>query len=347
MKICIVGDVHWSRYSSIVRSRGKYFSTRLENLIKTLNWVEKTAKEYNCEKEIFLGDFFDRAELSDEEISSLPMIEWNDSAKKRYFIVGNHESGLSTLEFNSTSALSHIERNLVVNVPLFSPVDDKTELLFLPYITEDNRKPLKEYIEGRNQNKKLIICSHNDIKDFQMGRFLSVAGFSIGEIEKNCDLYINGHLHNGSWVTKNILNLGNITGQNFGEDASVYEHHIGILDTDTGEIEFVENPYALNFYKIDIEEEKDIDKLNKLKNNAVLSIRCEESLRDKVKETLETRDVVASKVIVFRKVADTQSGPSIADINTVDHLKKFADFILSKEWDDIGITKEELVEVCK
>ena len=40
MKIGVIGDVHWSSYSSIVRSTGDVYSTRLENLIQSINWSE-------------------------------------------------------------------------------------------------------------------------------------------------------------------------------------------------------------------------------------------------------------------------------------------------------------------
>lgn len=37
MKILIFSDNHWSQYSSIVRSRGTKYSTRLEKSIETMN----------------------------------------------------------------------------------------------------------------------------------------------------------------------------------------------------------------------------------------------------------------------------------------------------------------------
>ena len=44
MKYLIFSDCHWSTYTSILRSRGKKYSTRLEYLIESLNWVNKVAK---------------------------------------------------------------------------------------------------------------------------------------------------------------------------------------------------------------------------------------------------------------------------------------------------------------
>ena len=91
MKLLIVGDIHLSKYSSIVRSRGKNFSTRLEHIIKSISWAEQVAKEHDCVEEIFLGDTFDRPDLDREEITSLSEIEWNKSSRLKHFIVGNHE----------------------------------------------------------------------------------------------------------------------------------------------------------------------------------------------------------------------------------------------------------------
>ena len=345
MKVLVVGDIHWSTYSSILRSRGNHFSTRLEYLIKSLSWVEQVAKEHGCEEEVFLGDTFDKPDLTAEEISALSEVEWNTSSRIKHFIVGNHESGIASLVYNSTQILHKV--GVIEDTPYIYPVDEHTEFLFLPYITEDNRKPLVEYLKNRQSNKKLVVFSHNDIKDFQMGMFLSTTGFSIDEIEKNCDLYINGHLHNGGWVSpRKILNLGNLCGQNFSEDAFKYEHHIAILDTDTLELKFIENPYALNFYKLEMDEEANIGQLEFLKENAVVSIKCEESLKDKLEEVLN-KDIklLCSKVVYYSKEV-TGTVESISELQTVDHLEKFRQYVIDK----LGkseVVLAELSEVCK
>ena len=342
MKVLIVGDIHWSTYSSILRSRGKKFSKRLECLIKSLNWVEQISKEYGCEEEVFLGDTFDKPDLTAEEISALSEVNWCSNPRIRHFIVGNHESDIASLEHNSTQILHKV--GVIEDTPNIYPVDDATEFLFLPYITEDNRKPISEYMKNRVKEKNLIVFSHNDIKNFQMGAFLSKTGFDIDDIEANCALYINGHLHNGSWVTMKILNLGILCGQNFGEDASKYEHHVAILDTDTLSIEFVENPYAINFYKID--SEKNIGLLEDLKGNAVVSIRCESSLREALEKDLSKLNLLGSKVCYYNKIVNTESTVNITELQTTNHLEKFIKYVTEK----LGKTEvvlEELSEVCK
>ena len=182
MKVCIIGDIHWSTYSSIVRSRSNHFSIRLEYLINSLNWVEMISKEYGCEEEIFLGDFFDKPDLTSEEITALSEVKWNNSTRIKHFVVGNHESGVASLVYNSTQILHGL--GSIEDEPYIYPAAKDTSFLFLPYITEDNRKSLSEYIKERYPDTKLIVFSHNDIKDFQMGAFLSKTGFEISDIEK-------------------------------------------------------------------------------------------------------------------------------------------------------------------
>ena len=95
MKLLLYSDPHWCEYSSIIRSRGEKYSTRLENEINTINWVQRLAEDKNCNRIICLGDFFDKESLNSEEISALSEIRW--SSIPNYFIVGNHEAGINNL----------------------------------------------------------------------------------------------------------------------------------------------------------------------------------------------------------------------------------------------------------
>ena len=64
MKIGIVGDVHLSQYSSIIRSNGKKYSKRIENIIKSVNWAEEEFKHRSCDIVVYLGDTFDSDNLN-------------------------------------------------------------------------------------------------------------------------------------------------------------------------------------------------------------------------------------------------------------------------------------------
>ena len=88
MKIGIIGDIHFSEYSSILRGRGQYFSQRLENCVTSINWAEEMTSD--CDQVVYLGDFFDKPSLNAEEITALNSIQWNDRYHR--FLVGNHET---------------------------------------------------------------------------------------------------------------------------------------------------------------------------------------------------------------------------------------------------------------
>lgn len=95
MKFVLFTDNHFCQYSSVVRSRGEVYSQRLENQIKSINWVEGLADEVGAEAVICLGDFFDKPQLNAEELSALEEIKWSD--RRHIFLCGNHEMGTHDL----------------------------------------------------------------------------------------------------------------------------------------------------------------------------------------------------------------------------------------------------------
>ena len=344
MKILIVGDVHFSTYSSILRKRTEKFSERLENMIKCLNWAEEQADINLCDKIIYLGDFFDKPELNAEELTALQKVHWSNLP--HVFIVGNHESPVASLKYNSTNVLKQQGFKIITDISTES--FNGINLIYIPYTLEEDRKPIKEYLSELNiSDTKSIIFSHNDIKGIQYGGYKSKSGFELSDIESNCKFFINGHLHNGEYLnnSKSILNLGNLTGQNFSEDASKYIHKIAILDTDINDIRFIENPYAFNFYKIIISRNEDLIKLHNLKNNSVLSIKCEEALLDSCKnELLNLPNVVEYKIIAFKETFKSDKNEEIK-LNNIDHLKQFNEFILNT-LGSFDVVKEELLHIC-
>ena len=321
MKILVVGDVHWSETSSIIRSMGEKHTMRLENLVKSVNWAENLSKIENCDRVVYLGDFFDKPEISCSEITVLAdNINWNTNVRHD-FVVGNHESNTKDLSYSTSKILQLCN-------PLFKVIDkpeiiceEGISLCYIPYLTEDIRESFVNYVSGDTK----IVFSHNDIKGIRYGAFESKEGFDLSEIENNCDLFINGHLHNGSFLnlnTKgNVLNLGNLTGQNFTEDAQNFAHSVCILDTDCKNLMFYENPYAFNFYKFEINDETELTKLSDLKPNVVATIKCPENLKESVENN--TSSFLASRIIIERPTNESTSQDGLISINNINHCEEF------------------------
>lgn len=339
MKIGICGDVHFCKYSSIVRSIGEKYSSRLENLIKSVNWFEQLCKDNNCDATVYLGDFFNQPELDAESITALSEIKWSSNIP-HYLLVGNHEMGNSDLSISSSHIFKLLPEFELITSPIcYNTVD--AEIVFLPYILEADRLPLKEYIPT-NRTKQRVIFSHNDISGIQMGKFISQSGFSINEIEDNCDLFINGHLHNHSSIGDKIINLGNISGQNFGEDAFTYPHQVMILDTSNRELNYYENPYAFNFYKLDVTEYDNPTILNliaQLKNNSIITIKCKDTQKEYINDIIKHHNnIIEHRLIVdfTRKVEYNNECKPIE----VDHLSKFVEYIQQNLGESDIITSE-------
>lgn len=348
MKIIVYADPHWASYSSIVRSRGEKYSTRLENLIQTINWVESQAVEQECNAVVCLGDFFDKSELNSEELTALQEIKWSNI--KHYMLVGNHEMGRSNLELSSTHLFSLIPQCYVIDFPYIINDVNNTSLMFLPYQLEKDRNPLKKYFEGATLNDNKIIFSHNDIAGIQIGKFVSTNGFSIEEIEQNCSLFINGHLHNESDIGSKIINIGNITGQNFSEDAFMFNHKALILDTENKSIVSLVNPYAMNFYKLDLTECSDDlqiqNALDTLKYPAVVTIKTNSNTDFIVRDLLTTCDNIIECRIVMEASNDSQPVKQYREDLQLDHIQRFQSYVLSNIGDD-ELVLNELERVSK
>ena len=338
MKVLLYADPHFSKTSSIVRGMGDKYSIRLENEIKSLNFTQECATENNCDMIVCLGDLFDKSTLTAEELTALAEVKWSENIPN-LFLVGNHEMYTHDLFINSVNALSNVDGLNIVSTPS-SLVRDDCVLNFIPYILENNRDSFSNYIKSV-EGKKTIVFSHNDLMGLQMGAFKSKVGFDIDEITSSCDLYINGHLHNGCWVNDKILNLGNLTGQNFSEDANIYKHRVAILDTNTLGITFIENPYAFNFIKLDV---TDVSEVKVPFTNCVVSVTTSEDCAQDVKDVLaKNNNIVAYKVTVKYKTREVDTED--VQIETKSHIEQFIEYV--KE--NIGtsdIILEELNHVC-
>lgn len=352
-KVLVVGDVHYSTYSSIVRKRGEIYSQRLENILWSINWAEQIAINSKVDKIIYLGDVFDRPEMNAEELTAFRDINWARDIP-HIFLVGNHELGAKNLKYSSLHFIESLGSN-------FKVIDEPTyecgfgyRFFYLPYIFESNRKSLKEYKSQLMQPytietqevKRTYIFSHNDLKGIQYGCIESKEGFEIEDILNNCQLFINGHIHNGSWVKKDrILNLGNLTGQNFNEDGYEYIHNILYLDTDTDERLLVPNHYAFNFIKLEISNEKDLKSLDILPHS-VISVKCKEDLVSKLREILDTHPDVEDYRVISVADENNLSEDTSIEFNSIDHLRQFQEYILEQIGKSDTVIKE-LVEVLK
>ena len=303
------------------------------------------SKEKNCDLEVCLGDFCDRSDLTDEEISALREIKWNDI--KKYFVVGNHESSQHELTFTTMQAIDNGNIS-IINRPTGVVIEDNT-YYFIPYFIDSDRPSFKEMIDDMKVESrgKKIVFSHNDIAGINYAGFISKSGFNKEEIESSCDLFLNGHLHNGQKISDKIYNIGSFSAHNFTNDSFNYKYGAWILDTDDMSLEFIENPFSLNFYKLSIIEESDLKQLSKIKNNSVLSIRYSTQLANELESELSK---IKEKLIVTPRMMAIRETANAAEIKIQDlrsnHLERLVTFC-RQALDNSDILEAELAELCK
>jgi len=346
MKVLLYADPHFCQSSSILRSYGYQFSTRLENLVDSLNWVEETAQKENCDTIICAGDFFDKPELNAQEITALSQIEFRYNIK-HYYLCGNHEMGAVHHGYSSVKLFDGYDNAVSVDRPMCLVDNTDSVILLIPYMLNSERRTIREYVDEfvDNKHKAVIVVSHNDIK-MNYGGFLMEDGFDLQDIIHNCDWFFNGHLHNGGQIDKhdNVINIGNLTGQNFSENGFLYKHGVYVFDTDNmyNDCRYIENPYAISFYQIDFTSaDYDLRKLSR----AVVSIRCYENQYDKVSRLCAENNIVASKIQIVRTLTESVA-ESKEELEMSDYSDKFTEYVLSNIGND-ALTKEELERLQK
>lgn len=297
-KLLLYADPHFSQSSSILLGKSNSFSGRLDSLIKSFEWIERIVqnKDENISGVICLGDFADKTTLGSEELTAIDKCHvYNHTC-----LVGNHCRSDKDGKINSVAALF----KEVISEPTMKTIGGRT-ILFLPY-----NSTIYDLDKLSNINKFDVILSHNDLLDYDFGYGnISKAGYNLSDIMNHCELFINGHLHNGGWLIKDrVINLGALSGMNFSSCGGEWEPSIGILDLETLHLEIRENPYALRFKKLEF------DSLPKLKgyldnlpnlNTYVLQVKMPSQLCEDARKLIEQ----SGKVLTSRILSST---PQIA-----------------------------------
>lgn len=334
MKILIYTDPHVCGSLSIVKGRGSKYTYRLENMIKTFQFINQTAKDHNVDKIICLGDLAENNVLTAEEISALSECNLSNHA----FVVGNHD--MSTSEYNICNIYKEVYHE-VGALPFYD-----CNILLLPYSHEIH--DLRTLTRNFDRRLPTIILSHNDVKGVNYGNIASKVGYEVADILDSCNLFINGHIHVGRWVvTDRILNLGTVAGMNFNCLGAQWNPSLVILDTSTLKLTFIENPHSYLFHKIDVAPEKIMDALNRLDSSRenVVQIRIPLQLVEVVSKLLDEKNIKFRRIITYdynnySYAKQEQISEFTRSESVFDSLRKF----ITTNCDDEKYDKQRLLE---
>ena len=244
MKIAILGDTHFGMRNDSIPFHNYYRKFYEEVFFPYL-------KEQNIKTVVQVGDLFDRRKFISFNTLHLTKKYFFDyfdqNGIKMITFVGNHDTFYkNTNEVNSIQLVlqEYIERGSVECFVEPATVDfGGTSIDIIPWICLDNEEQVKKFIAD---TKSTICMGHFEISGFEMDRGnVCHDGMKREELDKY-EMVLSGHFHHKSsdgHITY-VGTPGEMTWSDYNDQRGFH-----IFDTETRDLEFIENPFRM-FHKI-------------------------------------------------------------------------------------------------
>jgi DNA repair exonuclease SbcCD nuclease subunit len=199
-----------------------------------------------------MGDLFDRRKFINFNSLYLSRKYFFDKCErlgiKLHTLIGNHDVAYkNTLEVNSPALLLNEYHNIEIYEE-FQTVDfDGIGIDVVPWICDDN---VDDIFNHMKDSKSQICFGHFEIAGFEMDRGnVCETGIDKSTLSKY-DVVLTGHFHHKS-TNGNITYVGTPYEMTWADYNDPKGFHI--LDTETRELSFVQNPFAM-FHKINYDD---------------------------------------------------------------------------------------------
>ena len=249
MKIALITDTHYG-----VRNDSKVFADFQNKFF--YNIFLPYLKENNILSVLHLGDLMDRRKYVNyvtlknvKDNFILPLINENINVN---IVVGNHDTYYKNT--NSVNGINELFSNIdpeLFHIWWDKPVEldyDGLKIMLCPWICEEN---YAESMKAMDQTDARVLMGHFEIEGFEMYRGAVCEHGEKADVFSKFDLVCSGHFHHKS-THKNISYLGSPYEMTWSDYNDPRGFHI--FDTETREIEFVQNPYSI-FHKIKYSDE--------------------------------------------------------------------------------------------
>ncbi len=241
MKLCLLGDTHFG-----ARNDNLAFHDYFEKFYTDVffPYLEKN----NIKTVVQFGDLFDRRKYVNFVTLSKSREYFFDKLREHgitmHVFVGNHDTFYkNTNDVNSPDLLLNDYDNIHVYSDPTDIILDGTPIALLPWVCSGNYHTSLQYIENTNAQ---ILFGHLELAGFEMHRgTFNDHGMDTKLFDK-FDLVCSGHYHHKS-SRGNINYLGTPYEMTWSDFQDPRGFHI--MDTNTRELEFIQNPYRM-FNKI-------------------------------------------------------------------------------------------------
>lgn len=170
-----------------------------------------------------------------------------------HFFIGNHDAYYkNTNLINAQNILLYGYNNIkAFSNPTTMMIGD-TDFCIIPWINSENYEESMKVIE---ESKAKFCIGHLEIAGFEMYRGIpNIHGLDTSTFDK-FHLTLSGHFHHRS-KKGGIVYVGTPYEMTWQDEGDPRGFHI--LDTETGELEFIENPHKM-FHKVYYDEDTDLE----------------------------------------------------------------------------------------
>lgn len=305
-KYLIVGDIH------IGNNKGN--SIFYKTLMDYGNWIIDICNDHSLQNIIFLGDIFDsRTAVSLESLHYATEFFDLLQDKNIDIILGNHDIFFNhSTEIHSLSPFKNHP-----NITIHEKVCKRDKLTFCPWATTLEDIPESEYVFG-----------HFDIVGYELTKGkISNHGFRGVDLMKKVNKAVfSGHYHifqQRIYDSKPLIYAGSAFSLSFNDAGS--NKFVHILDTDTLEVEKIENTISPKFKYVRSESD-----INGIKGDFVSIVGSDPELVEKVNQQAPLF-VRMELVDEFKNVSTTEE---VKEFKIIDVPAAIHDFSsnLSDEW---------------
>lgn len=239
MKIALLNDTHFG-----CRNDSKLFLDHQEQFFTDLFFP--ICKEHSVTKILHLGDLFDRRKYINFYTLERSKAFFFDVLKKHSFemhlILGNHDTYFTTTNDVNSSALL-LKEYAFIHIYEKDPIElsfGSTNIVMCPWLVKDT---FETSLKKLKKSKAHILMGHFDLKGFEMMKgIVSDHGLDHKQFS-HFEQVLSGHFHHGSTYS-NVRYLGTqyeMTWSDYGSKKGFY-----LLDTETRDLEFYENPNRIH-----------------------------------------------------------------------------------------------------
>ena len=238
MKIALITDTHWG-----VRNDNIAFMDNSKRFLDATFFP--TLDREGIKTVVHLGDLVDRRKYININTATRLRRDFleplSNGGYDVHFIAGNHDT-----YFKNTNSVNALQELVVDKYPfkLYDQLPrevefDGTIVLMLPWICDENRQLCLDKIRSTPAQ---IVMGHLELAGFEMYRGSIVSHGDDRNLFNRFDLVLSGHYHHRS-SDGTIYYLGSHAEFTWSDYDDPRGFHI--LDTETRELKFIENPYRM------------------------------------------------------------------------------------------------------